>query len=172
MNLFVAIFVFFLTLGMTVKTLAKDPSSETCTAAEATTCADEHKKSGGHHGGHGDLDAKMNSLFPEKQASKSLSQRPAQVQLQSPAFRAKVPGTEVQLSWQSVSGADTYHLQVATDPNFKWLVINDAFVKEPVYNFASAQAGTRYFWRVASWNSKNDSGYTKSNFSTSHFETK
>lgn len=173
MNIFAAIFVFFLTLGLTMKTLAKDPAgTETCTSAEAATCTDSHKKSGGHHGGHGDLDAKMNSLFPEKQAVKDMSKRPAKVQLQSPAFREKVPGTAVQLAWQTVAGADTYHVQVATDPNFKWLVVNDAFVKDATYNFDKAQAGTRYFWRVASWNSKNESGYTKSDFNSSLFETK
>jgi hypothetical protein len=61
---------------------------------------------------------------------------------------------------------------VATDPNFKWIVAEDHFVKTNTFEFSKAEAGQKYFWRVAAYNTDNDSMYTKSNFTSSVFIAK
>jgi hypothetical protein len=130
--------------------------------------AEANKEEGeGHHG----LAAKMNSLFPTKQPNPEKAARPATVETKSPAFLTTVGAGDVKLEWSPATNATAYHLQVATDPNFKWLVVNEKFVKETTYTL-KAESGKRYFWRVAGFNGDNNSMYTKSNFVSSAFNVK
>ena len=72
MKFLIAAFVFFLTLGLTVKTIAEDKGA-TCNGEATAQCGaqtDGHAKAGHSHG---DLSAKMNSLFPEKQNAGSIA---------------------------------------------------------------------------------------------------
>lgn len=168
MKYFIALFAFFLTLGLTTRTLAAaGPADASCKPEGEAACADAH----GGHGGHGDLSERMNSLFPEKQKDPEMSKVPAVVELTAPKFLSRVEGPTV-LEWKEAVGANAYHLQVATDPNFKWLVINDHFVKATSFEFTQAEAGKKYFWRVAAYNTNNESTFTKSLFSSSAFLAK
>jgi hypothetical protein len=165
-----AVFVFILSLGLSLQSLASDPHScapESKDCAPAAAAADSHHGKGeAHHG----LDAKMNSLFPGKEKNAALATAPAAVNTVEPKFLAVVPAGKVKLQWSDAK-APEYHLQVATDPNFKWLVVNEKFVKGTSFE-VTAEAGKKYFWRVASFNSANDSYFTKSGFTSSAFSTK
>lgn len=169
MKYFIAVAAFLLTLGLTTKTLAGNaPSDASCSPESETKCADTGH---GAHGGHGNKDAIMNSLFPEKQQNPEMSKRPAKVNLTSPKFLSRVEGA-AQLEWAAVSGANAYHVQVATDPHFKWLVVNDTGVTGTSYQFDKQESGKKYFWRVAAYNTHNESTFTKSLFNSSAFIAK
>lgn len=176
MKYLVAGFVFFLTLGLSMKSIANEPNKSenkpadaSCTA-ESTQCAPTAEV---HHGEgeHEDLAAKMNSLFPPKKKNPALATKPEAVEPKAPKFLETVSAPSVKLEW-SESKATDYHVQVATDPNFKWLVVNEKFVKGNSYDFQAAEPRKKYFWRVAAFNPANDSYFTKSNFNSSAFVTK
>ncbi|MFZ3231755.1 MAG: fibronectin type III domain-containing protein [Pseudobdellovibrio sp.] len=178
----IAFFVFILALGLSYTTVANE--TEVCTAEKTENCShqtNEEKSGASHatahaaapHGGeHNELSTKMNSLFPEKHKDTSHSIRPAITKLMAPKFLAQVPSGTVKLQWNEGVNATSYHVQVATDPNFKWLVVNDYSVKGTTYDAVNLEVGKRYFWRVASVKSENESMSTKSLFVSSAFDTK
>ena len=166
MKFLAIIFAIILSFGVN-KAVFADESDALCSTTEKCPPAEAHPSTSAH----GDLNKEMNSLFPEKPKNSKVSARPPSVELTGPKFLAKVSG-EVKLEWKPTAGADSYHIQVATDPNFKWLVVQDQAVKDTAYGFSKGEPGKKYYWRVAAFNSKNDSMYTKSNFSGSVFITK
>ncbi len=176
MKFVLSAFVFFLALGLSLKSVASTPknSPETCTA-ETQNCEatkEAHSKHKGAENAHGNgLSEHMNSLFPEKQKNPTVTARPTSVKLTSPKFLAKVSTPTVKLEWAAADGATSYHVQVATDPNFKWLVTNEHFVKTTSYDMANLQPGQKYYWRIASLKGENDSSFTKSLFISSVFAT-
>lgn len=182
----IALFVFILALGLSYQTIAAEPA--VCTAEKTENCSpaagstenqskeEHHAAKAGHGAAHEDhhaaLAAKMNSLFPEKQKNPAAVVRPEPTKLVAPKFLDKVAGGVVKLTWAAAANATTYHVQVATDPNFKWLVANELSVAGTSYDVAKLEAGKRYFWRVASVKADNDSMYTKSLFVSSAFDIK
>jgi len=184
MKFLVAVAAFIATIALTTQTLADhsadhksgtdkhDNSGQPVKGElEQAKKNDEHAKEAGHGGGHGNLVEKMNSLFPTKMPNPEVSARPALVEIKAPTFLGNVGAGPVKLEWNVVKGATNYHVQVATDPNFKWLVVNEKFIKENSYNF-TAEAGHRYYWRVASYKGDNTTSFTKSNFVSSAFNVK
>lgn len=135
--------------------------TEQCTSGEAT-----------HNEEHEGTSARMNSLFPQPVQNPSVTVRPLTVKLNAPAFLGHVSAGSVKLEWAASTGATGYHLQIATDSNFKWLVVNDAHVTGTSYDFGQAETGKTYFWRVAATNYANNSMYTKSLFVSSVFDVK
>lgn len=173
--LLLALFAFGITLSLTTQSTAATTADEKCKPEEAATCTDQKEKKSEHgaaHQGHGGISAKMNSLYPEKQPDPTHAGHLDVTETVAPAFLASVPAGSVQLTWKPAKDATTYHVQVATDPNFKWLVVNEKFVAETQYNFTQAEAGQRYFWRVAGRKADNNAGYTKANFIGSAFNVK
>lgn len=166
MKYLVAGSVFILALGLSVFSFASE--NETSCKPESKNCAPAVESK--HEGQHEDLAAKMNSLFPGKVKNPALATVPGAVELVEPKFLTSVAAGNVKLTWTD-SKAPEYHLQVATDPNFKWLVVNEKFVKGTSYE-VKTEAGKKYFWRVAGFNSANDSYFTKSAFTSSAFSTK
>ena len=118
------------------------------------------------------ISQKMNSLYPTKQANPAMAVRPKIVELKSPTFLSTVGAGSVKLEWTASNSSEQYHLQVASDPNFKWLVVNEKFVANTSFDFTKAETGKRYFWRVAGFKGDNNSMYTKSNFVSSAFNVK
>lgn len=150
MKIIVSLFAFALTLALTSPVLAEE----------------------GHGGGgHGNLAEKMNSLFPEKQPVPAKREVPAKPELSAPAYFSEVKGGTASLTWKAVAGADEYHVQVATDPNFKWLVANADHHKDTSFEATNLEAGKHYFWRVAAVKSNNWSTWRKSFFASSMFTT-
>lgn len=113
----------------------------------------------------------MNSLFPQKEQNPAVSVRPSVVKLTSPKFLAKVSGATAKLEWTAANGASAYHVQVATDPNFKWLVANELWVKGTSFEATQLEADKNYYWRVAAVKGENESMFTKSLFVNSAFTT-
>jgi hypothetical protein len=185
MKFVLAALVFILALSVTPKVVAAEP--EVCTANQKENCTEpktsseksSHVEAKAAHGeSHKAAEEKeeklgkeMNSLFPTKQKNPVQADRPTVVKLTAPKFLAKVSGASTKLEWSAVEGASSYHVQVATDPNFKWLVANDAFVKTNSFEATQLEAGKHYYWRVASVKSQNDSMFTKSLFVSSVFTT-
>ena len=117
------------------------------------------------------LSEEMNKLFPKPMPAAGLAVEPEKTKLESPAYFAKVAATEVTLKWSAVEGADFYHLQVATDPNFKWLVANEFAVKDTAFQAKGLEVGKHYYWRVLSVKDNNAQTHRKSAFATSMFAT-
>lgn len=164
-----------LSLFITFSAFANSPSHESspaCDSKQTTDCSSDAHSTDGHGSGHNDLSARMNSLFPQPEKNPAVSNRPLPVKLSSPSFLSSVSAGSVKLEWAPSEGASAYHVQVATDPQFKWLVINETAVKGNNYDFTKAEAGKQYFWRVAATKYENVSMFTKSLFTSSAFEVK
>lgn len=131
----------------------------TLISLQAFTAGDAH---------HGEEKAYRNYL-PPKKAQSGKAKAPEQVTLTSPKAFEIIKSSEAQLTWQPSSTADSYHLQVATDPNFKWLVLNVTDVKVTEYKLTQLPAG-QIFWRVAAQKSGNMAAHWKSIFQSSSFE--
>ncbi|MEK6773082.1 MAG: fibronectin type III domain-containing protein [Bdellovibrionota bacterium] len=114
---------------------------------------------------------KSTELFPPKQANKTLSTPPAATMLASPAFMAKISGNEVTLKWSPVEGVENYHLQVATDPVYKWITAEEQLFNGTSYELKNLETGKHYYWRVAAVKPGNMASYSKSEFKKSMFET-
>ncbi len=130
---------------------------------------------GGGHGGAAvhDPSPEMNKLFPQKKADPTKRVAPAKPELVSPEFHASVDAKATELKWKEVEGATHYHVQVAKDPNFKWLMADAAAVTGTSFKVDGLEAGKTYFWRVLSVNSNMEQLFTKSPFATpSTFKTK
>ena len=108
------------------------------------------------------------ALFPPKQANSALSTAPSAPQLKSPEFMATTAG-DTELKWSPVENATVYHVQIATDVNFKWLVTDDHQVKDTSFKTNGLAKGKRYYWRVAAWKSDNMAATNKSYFAASAF---
>ncbi len=124
------------------------------------------EKKGEQHGEH------KPDFFPKKEANKEVTTRPGKVTLLEPKALSQVSGNQVTLKWQEVAQADSYRVQVATDPNFKWLVTNEDFYKGTSYELKGLESGKHYFWRVYAFKSENDPGYLSSFSNLSSFEVK
>ncbi|MBX3040213.1 MAG: fibronectin type III domain-containing protein [Bdellovibrionaceae bacterium] len=136
-------------------------------SATSFAAAEEHDA---HGGGlpHRDNTA----LFPQPKADPAKASAPAPAKLLEPAFSASVSGEAVTLKWAAVPTADVYHVQVATDPNFKWLKTDDHTVKGTELKVDGLEKGKTYFWRVAGWKNSNMAATNKGTFSSSTFVTK
>jgi hypothetical protein len=119
--------------------------------------------------GEGDRD--MNALFPPPQPNVALSQPPVKVELETPTYYQKISDDKVTLKWKEGADAPVYHVQVATDPNFKWLVKEEHLYKGTSLEVSGLEAGKHYFWRVAGVKPENKKGDIKGPYATSMFET-
>lgn len=152
MKILISLIAFVCTLALTSQSVASEEGGE-------------------HGGGHGQLAEKMNALFPHKQADPGKRDVPAKPELESPAYFAKITGAQTTLKWKEVANAEEYHVQVATDANFKWLVANDYHVKGGTFEATNLEPGKHYFWRVAAVKPSNWSTFRRSFFAMSMFET-
>jgi hypothetical protein len=132
--------------------------------------AEEAKHEAGHEQtaeGHGKPD-----FFPKKQADASKALHLGMPELLEPKALSPVSGTSVTLKWKAVTGADSYRVQVATDPNFKWLVSQQDFHKDTSFQVNDLKSGQQYFWRVYAWNEGADPSWMSGFASASSFEVK
>lgn len=113
----------------------------------------------------------MNGLFPPPQNNLSLGERPAKPELTSPSFFQKINDSKVTLVWAAVPTAESYHVQVATDSDFKWLVKEEQLFKGTTLEITGLAGGKHYFWRVSALKPENKHGHIKGAFSSSMFAT-
>lgn len=109
--------------------------------------------------------------FPQPVPEKAKAKRPAQPELLEPKALSKISGSSATLKWAPVENASVYVVQVATDPNFKWLITNNSAVSETSLQLSGLEAGKMYFWRVAASIPSNTASYTQGVFKASSFET-
>lgn len=122
--------------------------------------------------GGGGAQHKTPIIYPPKEANKALVNPPGAVTLVEPKFFSAITGGAVTLKWNGAESATHYHVQVATDANFKWLVKNEYSVSSTEFQLSGLEPATHYFWRVAAVNSANDPSYNKGPFAKGMFETK
>lgn len=140
-------------------------------AEEAHTDADHQEETHHAEGGHGS-DHHATIGVPQPQADLEKSRLPGKIELLEPKALVQVSGTEALLKWKPVEGAEVYHVQVAKDPRFKWLVSENHNVNGDSYSVSGLEPGQQYFWRVAGRRPGNIAGWTKGLYSSSSFETK
>ncbi|MBI3110892.1 MAG: T9SS type A sorting domain-containing protein [Ignavibacteriales bacterium] len=58
----------------------------------------------------------------------------------------------VTLTWNQITGADTYRLQVASDSSMAQIFVDDSTLTLPAYELEALSLGTTYFWRVGAKN--------------------
>ncbi|MCF7802570.1 MAG: fibronectin type III domain-containing protein [Candidatus Marinimicrobia bacterium] len=68
--------------------------------------------------------------------------------LSSPPDSAEDISTTITLDWQEVTGAQGYHLQVATDSGFSSLVVEQSSLSSTEYTVENLDNSTIYYWRV------------------------
>lgn len=156
MKMTIASVTFLIVSGVFSLAMANEPAP---TAAPATEPAV-------HAGGH----AEHSIGVKQPEVDRSKATLPGHVTLAEPKALAKVSGT-VTLKWAPVEGAEVYHVQVAKDARFKWLVSNEYDVKGETFQVPTLEAG-QYFWRVAARRPANDAQWTHGYFSNSSFEVK
>ncbi len=95
-------------------------------------------------------------------------QPPGAPTLVSPSNGQTSVPTSTTLSWNAVSGAVTYRVQVATSSNFtSGIIVDDSTQTTLSRNIGPLQNGTQYFWRVNASNPGGAGLYsTVSNFTT------
>jgi hypothetical protein len=124
-------------------------------------------------GGSGSKSHKDNTtLFPKLNPDISMATPPPATKLSAPAFQAVINNDNTELAWMPSDGADRYHVQVATDPNFKWLFKDEHNIVGTKLNVSGLEKGKTYFWRVAPWKSGNMASTNKGTFTKSYFEVK
>ncbi len=86
---------------------------------------------------------------------------PEAVTLESPAASAtEVPAYAV-FTWQEVSAADSYHLEVATDTSFSQVIVSVESA-DPSHELPSPLAyDTQYYWRVRASNAGGDGAWSE-----------
>jgi len=77
------------------------------------------------------------------------SQAPPAPTLSSPSNGAILTTTSVEFDWNSVSGADDYHIQVATDENFSNIVDEDHPTGTSI-TYDNLNDENTYYWHLAS----------------------
>lgn len=137
--------------------------------AQAAEHAAPAGKAAGAHEATGEF-RDNNALFPQPKMDAAKSTPPNPVKLVDPTMHQKMSGTSVTLKWEASETADAYHVQVATDPNFKWLKADDHWVKGTTFEAKDLEKGKSYYWRVAPWKNGNMAGTNKGAFAPSSFD--
>jgi hypothetical protein len=85
---------------------------------------------------------------------------PATPTLISPTNGATDQSTVVTLNWNHALYASVYHLQVATDPAFSNLMLDDSLLMNPTFHLDGLQDTTTYYWHVCAKNDAGSSSYS------------
>lgn len=163
MTKFITLIALATSLALTTTVFAEEGHAEK--DAPAHTDAKGEKK------GHKDLDAEMNALFPKAIPNMALSTPPGKPELETPTYFQKISDNKVTLKWKSAENAAVYHVQVATDPNYKWLVKEEQLFSGNTLEVSGLEVGKHYFWRVAGVKPENKNGSIKGAYAASMFET-
>jgi hypothetical protein len=67
------------------------------------------------------------------------------------------------VSWETIAGAEFYHIQMSTDSLFTSLVLNDSGCITPVRNIDFVQSSQNYYWRVRAINKTSVSRWSFAN---------
>lgn len=78
--------------------------------------------------------------------------------------------TSLALNWGEAIGAEHYQLQIATDPGFESVVIEEDQLVDTDYELADLDYDTEYHWRVRSVSDAGVMDWTKGSFTTMEFQ--
>ena len=81
------------------------------------------------------------NLFPQKAPNRKRGTNPPKVTLSEPKFMAKVSGETITLKWNQPEGVNTYRIQVAKDPNFKWLLADEGLYQSNNFELHGLEKG-------------------------------
>jgi len=109
-------------------------------------------------------------IYEKPAPIKEKAMSPSAIKKLSPAFFSSINSNTVKLSWTQSAGAKLYHLQIAEDANFKWLVVDKNMFEGTSFEFTNFKPASHYYWRVAGINPDNKESYIKGPFSSSMFE--
>ena len=83
------------------------------------------------------------------------------VTLATPADAANDVTLRPTLTWNSVSDADTYNLQISTSSDFSSTVVNETELTSTSYTPSlNLLMGTQYYWRVSATNEGGTSAWS------------
>ncbi len=167
MKIFIGFIVFVSALALSSTSFAENQEHGTPVKEQA---AGAHQAAQ-EHGSAAKAERDNTALFPAKQANKDLSTPPAAPELVGPAFMKAIKESSITLEWKPVEGVEVYNVQVATDPNFKWLKLEQNLYKGTSLQVSELEAGKQYYWRVAAVKPDNMATFTKSLFTKSMFKT-
>lgn len=83
---------------------------------------------------------------------------PAAPTLTAPADASIGTDTTPEFTWNAVTGATLYHIQISTVSNFTSTVVDDATLATNSYTPSALTVGTLYYWRVAGINANGTQG--------------
>jgi len=72
----------------------------------------------------------------------------------------------VALDWTPKGFVNSYNLQIATDPEFNTLVVDETDIIETPCIVETLEAGTTYYWRVSTTNEAGTSEWSQASFTT------
>lgn len=78
----------------------------------------------------------------------TITDKPAQPVLLSPANGSQGGSNGIVLAWEPSSRSERYHLQIAQDSLFAVLTVNDSTILDSIFSASMLQTHTRYWWRV------------------------
>jgi len=73
--------------------------------------------------------------------------------------------TNITLTWSAIAGADTYDIDVSTDPAFS-VIVDSTTTASTSFSPAGLLNGTVYYWRVRASNTCGETGYSIAAFET------
>jgi hypothetical protein len=101
-----------------------------------------------------------NSSYSAPWSFTTSASAPAAPALVSPANGATGIGASTALTWQGVSGATSYEIQVSTQPDFATLFASSSGITSLSYSATGLSSGTTYYWRVRAAGSGGTSSYS------------
>ncbi len=86
----------------------------------------------------------------------------------APSLGATGLTSPVTLKWTAITGATSYHVQVATDQNFSTgIVVDDASLTDTIRQVSGLANGIQFYWHVLAANTNGSSAYSTTwNFAT------
>jgi hypothetical protein len=86
--------------------------------------------------------------------------------LTTPEAGERVVALSPTLTWEAMSGAQTYEVQVSTDSTFGTLLVNRTGLTATSTQLSNLEQNRKYFWRVRAQRSTGPSAYALSSFTT------
>jgi hypothetical protein len=91
-----------------------------------------------------------------KVISSSYSGIPAATKLISPADKSNAPANKIRVTWENVTSANEYRLQVSESFSFSTYVVNVGLLDGTSFQLPQLKENTTYYWRVRTKNPSGD----------------
>ena len=95
-------------------------------------------------------------------------QAPATPELTAPPAGASDVAQPIELSWAPTAATLAYYPQVASDAEFRTIVVNPGAITETSYSVSGLNGGTTYYWRVRAGNGTGVSPWSSVRSFTTH----